>query len=328
MKSFRTDVSIQRSPNALNLKNTVLTAGSCFADAIGLRLLRYKFPAMVNPFGTSYNPLSIHKSILYALINQPPAHHTYLQNQGIYTNYDFHSNFSDQDKNSLSAKLANTIASVHHFLKNTDRLLLTYGTAWVYQRKDTTEIVANCHKVPARNFTRRLLTEREITESFSELLEQLLRLNPKAKVILTVSPVRHLKDSVELNSVSKAILRTACHQISEGSAAAEYFPAFEIMMDDLRDYRFYKSDMIHPTEDAEDYIWEKFADRYIDDDTRGFTKQWDGILSAISHKPFHPSSLAHQVFLKDTLRKLEALKVTVDVEEEIRLIQAQIQHHP
>jgi len=324
MKTFRTDVSPGRSNELLGLKNPVLTAGSCFADAIGKRLQRYKFPVMVNPFGATYNPHSIHKSILYAVSNQTPAEHTFLQNQGIFLNYDFHSTFSGTDRTSIGNKLLNTIGSVHYFLKNAKRILITYGTSWVYERQDTTEIVANCHKLPSKNFKKRLLSESEIAESFQGFQQQVLKFNPQLDIILTVSPVRHLKDTLELNSVSKAVLRSACHQIVTRFQKVEYFPAYEIMMDDLRDYRFYKSDMIHPTEDAEDYIWEKFTACYIDDDTRSFMKQWDAILAAIRHKPFHPSSLAHQVFLKDTLRKLQELKVKVDVEEEMRHIQSQL----
>jgi hypothetical protein len=323
MHSFRTDVRITRSASPITLKNPILTAGSCFADAIGSRLHDHKFSVAVNPFGVIYNPVSIHKSILYAIANQPPADHTYLQSRGIFLNYDFHSNLSGTQKTDLASRLVNTVGSIHYFLANASKIMITYGTAWVYERKETSEIVANCHKMPSQQFEKRLLSEKDIVDSFDHFYKSVRQYNPNIKFILTVSPVRHIKDTLELNSVSKALLRTACHAVSSYDGV-EYFPAYEIMMDDLRDYRFYKSDMLHPSTVAEDYIWEKFAERYFDYDTNAFIRKWDEILAAIAHRPFHPASPAHQAFLKDVLRKLTDLKVTVDVDEEIQKVQAQI----
>jgi hypothetical protein len=324
MNSFRTDVSISPSIHKTGLKNPILTVGSCFADAIGLRLDNNKFKTLVNPFGVLYNPMSIHKALRYAIHQEPPADHTYLSNNELCLNYDFHSEFSHPEKNILLSRVQNIIGSSHFFLKDADRILITYGTAWVYSRKDTGEIVANCHKLPAFSFTKSLLTENEIVESFKTFHDSITAFNPNIRIILTLSPVRHLKDTLELNSVSKSVIRLACHRIAEKFQAAEYFPAYEIMMDDLRDYRFYKSDMLHPTEDAEDYIWQKFSECYFDEETLAFLKQWQSIRSALSHKPFHPASSAHQQFLKDTLKKVEALKGKVDVSEEAASIKAQL----
>jgi hypothetical protein len=323
MNNFRTDVRITRSATPITLKNPILTAGSCFADAIGMRLHEHKFSVAVNPFGVIYNPVSIHKAILYAVNNQTPTDHSYLQNQGIFLNYDFHSILSGSQKAELVSKLAATVGSLHYFLANVSKIMITYGTAWVYERKETGEIVANCHKMPAQQFEKRLLSEKEIVDSFDLFYKTIRQYNPEVHFILTVSPVRHIKDTLELNSVSKAILRAACHKAASYEGV-EYFPGFEIMIDDLRDYRFYKSDMLHPSVVAEDYIWEKFGEKYFDDDTKAFIKKWDEILSAIAHRPFHPASPGHQAFLKDVLRKLTDLKVTVDVDEEIQKIKTQI----
>jgi hypothetical protein len=220
--------------------------------------------------------------------------------------------------------LNHTIESTHHYLEHTSLILVTYGTAWVYKRVDCGEIVSNCHKMPTKNFVKRLMKEDEIVQSFREMNATLLELNPNAKVIVTVSPVRHLKDGLEQNSVSKAILRTACNTMVTQFKNVEYFPAYELMMDDLRDYRFYKSDMIHPSEEAENYIWEKFGEKYFSEDTKNFIKKWESIVSALNHKAFHPSSHGHQIFLKDTLRRLEDLKTSVDVSEELRIVKSQI----
>lgn len=325
MNSFRTDVSITPSSNVIGLKNPVLTVGSCFADAIGGNLVRFKFSSMVNPFGVIYNPASIHKVLHYAIHRETPPEHTYLQHQQVSLNYDFHSELSTLDPHSLHAEIGNRISAVHRFIKNAGWLFITYGTAWVYQRKETGEIVANCHKMPSATFTRSLMTEQEITGSFRQLYDALRSLNPEIRVILTLSPVRHIKDTLELNSVSKAVLRVAIHRITEQLKDVEYFPAYEMMMDDLRDYRFYKSDMLHPTADAEEYIWQKFSDRYFSAETRSFLKQWKSVLSALSHKPFHPASPAHQQFLRETLKRLEELKPKIDVEREMELVKAQLE---
>jgi hypothetical protein len=324
MNKFRTDVSISPSSQPIGHKNKVLTIGSCFADAIGVRLQQNKFPTLVNPFGVVYNPVSIHKALRYAIHQEPPPDHSYLQHQQIYHNYDFHSELSAPDKSGLTAAISNRIGTTHYFLKDASCLFVTYGTAWIYSRNDTGETVANCHKMPAGTFTKSLLNENEIVLSFEQLHKELLSLNPDLKIIITLSPVRHIKDTLELNSVSKSVLRVACHHIASSFRSVEYFPAFEMMMDDLRDYRFYKPDMLHPSETAEEYIWEKFSDRYFASETRSFLKQWKSLRSALAHKPFHPASDAHQQFLKETLKKLEELKTFINVDEEITAVKSQM----
>jgi hypothetical protein len=322
MRTFRTDVSIITSSDLITLKNRVLTAGSCFADAIGKRLYRYKFSTLVNPFGTIYNPVSIHQTLNYGLENSALPPNSFVEKDGVFLNYNLHSTLSATDRKRLDSHISETVNNTHQFLQNTAYIFITYGTAWVYERIDTGEIVANCHKMSQKLFRKRLLSESEIVNSFTALYNTAKMFIPGVKFILTVSPVRHLKDTLELNSVSKAVLRTTCHNIV-AEKKAEYFPAYEIMMDDLRDYRFYKSDMLHPTEEAEDYIWEKFGDRYFDSNTRSFLKKWDSILTAINHKPFHPASAAHQQFLAETLQRLSDLP-GIDISQEQALIEAQI----
>lgn len=321
---FRTEIQLTPSPANLNIRHKILTAGSCFSDAIGTQLLRHKFPVQVNPFGTVYNPYSIHKLIRYAIHNQPTPEHAYLNNQDVWSNYDFHSGFSALKKTEVQKKIQDTIGATHYFLKNASWILITYGTAWAYERNDTGEIVANCHKLPASNFTKHLLSQKKVLESFNELYSDLKNFNPECKIILTVSPVRHIKDSLPLNSVSKSVLRLACQTIAEEYEDVHYFPAFEIMVDDLRDYRFYRSDMIHPTEEAEKYIWTKFSACFMDDITTAFIKKWEPIHAALQHKAFHPASQAHQNFLRNTLVLLEELQGTVDLTEEINTVKSKI----
>lgn len=324
MDHFRTELNVRAAEHKISLYQPLMTLGSCFADNIGQKLRAAKFSISTNPFGTIYNPLSIHKLLLQSVYNQPSLEHTYLQNQDITFNYDFHSEFSESTKNQLESKIKEAIGHSHHFLKGASYLFLTYGTSWVYERLDTGEVVANCHKMPSLQFKKVLLTQKRILESFDEMYRAIKTFNPEIRIILTVSPVRHLKDTLELNSVSKSILRLTCHTLSELYTDVEYFPAYEILLDDLRDYRFYSSDLIHPTPDAIEYIWKKFIVRYFDLETKIFLDEWQEIMKAISHKPFHPSSPSHQIFLKETLIRLQELKSKVDVENEIKLIQTQL----
>jgi hypothetical protein len=271
-----------------------------------------------------YNPLAIHKLLSYVLTRGPVAPNTFLQHHESFLNYDFHSQFSAPHKEDLAERLTATINMSHEFLKKSECLMLTYGTSWVYRRNDTGEVVANCHKRPSAEFTRSLLTHEEIIDSFEALYKRLKSFNSQLKIIVTLSPVRHIKDTLELNSVSKSIIRLCCHTLSTTHTDVHYFPAYEIMMDDLRDYRFYKSDLLHPSDVAEDYIWEKFIACYSDPVLQKFIKEWDDILAALAHKPFVPTSTAHHHFLKETLKKIEGFKSLVDVSSEINHVQRQL----
>jgi hypothetical protein len=323
MSEFRTIVRTDPGSRKIGLKSLILTAGSCFADAIGRRFAHYKFPVLANPFGATYNPVSIHKTL------QPQSSGLktaggFVKNQGLVFHYDFHSQWSSKSETELDEKIQSVSQLTSTTLQKASVVILTYGTAWVYSRKDNEEIVANCHKVTADRFQKSLLTEEDIVQSFGTWYRHIKQTNPECFFILTVSPVRHLKDTLELNSVSKSVLRAACHSITNSMQDVEYFPAYEIMMDDLRDYRFYKSDMIHPTEDAETYIWKKFGEKYFDAATLTFMKEWDQVTSALEHKPFHPESESHQKFLHNTLEKLKQLKSTVNVDREIASIESQL----
>lgn len=317
MDPFRTTLNAGVSKHTFRLTDQIFTIGSCFSDSIGHLLKESKIKTLVNPFGTVYNPHSIHKLARYAIFNESTAEHSYVTQGDIHLNYDFHSELSALSAEGLREQLTNAVGVAHHFMKDAQWLMITYGTAWVYERTDTKEIVANCHKQPAALFSKYLLTQKKIIESFESVYTDLKKFNPSIRIILTVSPVRHIKDTLELNSVSKSILRLACHTIQESYADVSYFPAYEIMLDDLRDYRFYKSDMIHPTPEAENYIWEQFVRSYFSAELQHFVETWKALRSALNHKPFHPASQGHQKFLRDTLMKLEALRSQVDVSVEI-----------
>ena len=324
MNEFRTVVRTVSSPFKMALNHRILTLGSCFSDAIGAKLEQHKFAVCSNPFGVIYNPISLHNILNTAIHHDLPAADHYVQNDDVHLHHDLHSSFSDLDKGKFEANIRDVFSRTNEFIKHCPWILITYGTAWVFSHKESGRIVANCHKQPAHTFSKSLLTVSEIVASFTAMQRELKALNPRTKIILTLSPVRHLKDTLPLNSVSKSVLRLACHQICEQSADVEYFPAYEMMMDDLRDYRFYKPDMIHPTEQAEEYIWNTFTHQYMDADAMDFIEQWRTIYPALMHRPFHPASSGHQIFLRQTLHKLEQLKGVINVDAEIKSIRKQL----
>lgn len=322
---FTTPVHIIPVSLKITLTSRILTLGSCFAQVIGQRLHDHKLAACVNPFGTVYNPLSVCKLIHHAARQTMPAQANYLERQGLHFHYDFHTDFSATSRAGLEAKIAEALDSVHTFLASADWLMITLGTAFAYEKTGTGQIVSNCHKMPARHFQKRLLTIAEITEQFDRMFGTLGVFNPQLQYIFTLSPVRHLRDTLIDNSVSKASLRVAIAHIQQKQGIkVHYFPSYEIMMDELRDYRFYKADMIHPSEVAEDYIWQKFTETYMEEDTRRFLAEWTSIRKALQHKAFHPESEEHQAFLRKTIARLQSLSKQTDVSEEIQYLEQQL----
>ncbi len=320
---WNTDLILSPSTHPFGLSDSIFTIGSCFAETMGTRFTENKFKTLVNPFGTLYNPLSIHQQLKSTIDDMMPPNHGYLVNQDIHSHYQYHSGFSSLDKAGLEGKIKQSLQAANQFLKTSNYLIITYGSSFIYRRNETNEFVANCHKMPSSDFTKKLLTVEDINNSFSQIYCALTAFNPMLKIILTVSPVRHLKDTIELNSVSKSTLRLACHQLAE-KFEVDYFPAYEIMMDDLRDYRFYKTDRIHPTEEAEEYIWNKFAEKYFDQSTMDFLETWKEIKTALAHRPSYPTTNSHQAFLKSVLKKLEVLTNQIDVDKEVNQVRSQL----
>ncbi len=320
--TFRTEINCP-SANPIGLKDRILTTGSCFADQFGRWLHNNKFDVLVNPYGTNYNPISIHKSLIDSVALELDEQ-LFIEHHRLWHHFDYHSQWSSQQKEELKASLKNGQIQVNQYMNKMNVLIITYGTAWLFHHKEQNRIVSNCHKVPASEFDKRLLTVDEMIHSFNHLYGVIKSIRPDIRIILTVSPVRHIKDTLVLNSVSKATLRLACHTLSNQFEGVAYFPSYEIMMDDLRDYRFYDRDKIHPTDEALDYISHKFSDQYFKPEVKSFIEKWYTIRQAMEHRPYHPQSEAHQHFLKDLLHKLEELKEVVPVEGEIKNIQSQI----
>ncbi len=280
-----TRIDIPASEWKIAAGEKVLLVGSCFADEIGEKMVRGGFEAMVNPFGTLYNPASIAASLLRSISEKEyTADSVELiqsESDGMWHSWMHHSSFSSLDVATLVERINGTTHCVADFLREADVLIVTMGTAIIYRLKETGMLVANCHKQLDSLFVRERLNSYDIVDQWEMLLQLLESVNPKLKVIFTVSPIRHKRDGYHVNQVSKGILLQGVDEIVNGKSSNSqcfYFPSYEIMMDELRDYRFYADDMIHPSEKAVEYIWQRFQDTYFDNKTKDAvakaTKEW------------------------------------------------------
>ncbi|MFT7033836.1 MAG: hypothetical protein ACJA2S_002345 [Cyclobacteriaceae bacterium] len=317
---FRTELQAPTSEIKIGLDDSIITIGSCFSDVIGSYLINNKFNTLVNPFGTVYNPVSIFD----LLMEQEWDDNKFVESNGSIFHHDVHSSFFSDSIHELTKELKNIKKQTIKKLNNCDWLIVTLGTAVVYKLKDTGDVVANCHKVPQRKFLKVALSVKEMIHAFEAFYNHIKEINPSIHILFTVSPVRHIKDGLQDNAVSKSKLRVVCDEFQKQYSNVHYFPSYEIMMDDLRDYRFFESDMIHPNEVAENYIWNKFQETYFDNETQQFTKDWKKIKDALAHKPFNHKSEAHQNFLTKTLVELGAFTEKIDVSREESILKEQL----
>ncbi len=305
---FRTIIELQKSATAISHNNNCVFLGSCFAENIGNRLCETKITTSVNPTGILYNPLSIRKSVCNALRGHKYSENEIFHSNGLWNCYDFHSKFSNLDKNHCLEKINSANKNLQNALTNADILFVTFGTSFVYELAQTGEIVCNCHKQPEKIFTRRMLSVQEIVESWTKCIAEIKTINPEIKIVFTVSPIRHWRDGAHQNQISKSILHIAISELNAKFSETDYFPAYEIVMDDLRDYRFYASDMIHPSEQAVDYIWERFCEKYFSVETMTVISKIQKILTASKHRPFNPKSLEYKNFCAKNLAEINELK--------------------
>ena len=321
---FRTEIEVAPARFNISTDSKIMTVGSCFSEVIGSQLADNKMQCLCNPYGTVFNPSSIFKLVSHSLQNQPVFKHLMLENNGIWQHYDFHSKFYGDSREELEKELNQTHKKANQFLRKANFLVITLGTAIVHQLKENSQIVANCHKTPTEKFKKEMMTVKEILLRFRPMYEALKMQNNRIKILLTVSPVRHTRETLPLNSVSKSILRTACYHLEQDFNDVHYFPSYEIMMDDLRDYRFYKADLIHPNEQAEQYIFEKFAATYFTEDLNVFLKEWNKVKMSLNHRPIQTDTPAHQQFLTDLLAKLDGLSHKIDVSNEMAEVRSKL----
>lgn len=297
----------------------LLCIGSCFAEQMGGRLQRLKFPVLVNPFGIVFNPISVADTLERLHSGEPFSEGDLLEGHGLWHSFEHHGSFSHPDKGTALAGINRAFSEGKAFLKHTNRLIVTLGTAHVFVWKKTGEVVANCHKIPAAGFERRRLRVSEVVERLVPVFEKLKAGLPQLEIIATVSPVRHLRDGLVENQRSKATLLLALDEIGQRLPFVHYFPAYEILLDDLRDYRFYAEDMAHPSPQASDYIWQYFENAFFEEKAKALCRRIEAVLTALAHRPFHPQSVEHQAFLRKQAAALQEIAEAfpqLDFEEE------------
>ena len=309
MERFRTALKSQSAPFGIAHSAAIMLVGSCFTEHIGARLSACKFRALTNPFGIVYNPVSIARCLERLSKNERPfGAGDIFEHAGLWHSPEHHGHFSKPGRQEMLDGLNAARAESAEFLKKTDRLLLTLGTADVFESRETGLVVANNHKLPAAFFRERRLSVAEISETLGVILQQLHQHNPALRIVLSVSPVRHLRGGAVANQRSKATLVLACEALVRQLDFVYYFPAYELLLDDLRDYRFYAADMIHPSETAIEYIWQFFADTFFDDETKHLNTRIEKIAAAAGHRPFNPDTEAHRAFAQAQLEAIGNLK--------------------
>ncbi len=292
----------------LSQAHHMLLMGSCFATEMGERLLQAKFPCEVNPFGVLYNPLSIAVALHEIGSGKHYVKEMLFRHQNLWHSPMHHGDFSSASPEETLQCINRRIDYAHKAMQHLDALLLTWGTAWVYEDAETRCVVGNCHKLPDKNFLRRRLSVEEIVAEYTGLLHRLFAHRPQLRVLLTVSPIRHLRDGLHDNQLSKSTLLLAADALRQRfPQQVSYFPAYEILLDELRDYRFYADDMVHPSSLAVEYVWQRFSQSCFTDDALQIAGQCEEIHKMLAHKPFHPEADAYKRFLEQIVLKIERL---------------------
>ena len=295
--NFTTKIPISKSAHPIDYHSKIVSLGSCFAVNMAEKLDFFKFENTCNPFGIIFNPVSIEK-LVYRITQQL----FYTENDIFFHNeswhcYEAHSELSHSNKAAFLNSLNGIIEKANGQISDASHVIITLGTSWVYRNIETNEIVANCHKVPQKQFKKELLSVEIIEQSIQNSIALIHNVNPNANFIFTVSPVRHIKDGFVENQVSKAHLIAALQTAISHLPSATYFPSYEIMMDELRDYRFYAEDMLHPSRVAIDYIWERFKETSISETAFSIMDEVETIQKGLAHRPFNANSESHQQFL-------------------------------
>lgn len=306
---FSTPIPIDSYEHPLDYSSRILAMGSCFAENIGNKCDYFKFHNTVNPFGIIFNPVSLEKVVRRAVENVFfTEDDLFFHNEG-WQCYEVHSELSHTDKDTYLHTLNQRLAVLQAAIRKASHVFITYGTAWVYTLKASGQVVANCHKVTQNQFDKALVSVGAIEAAMQHTVKLLLTVNPQAKIITTISPVRHSKDGFIANQRSKAHLITALHTVVQSNPSSlNYFPSYELMMDELRDYRFYAEDLLHPSAVAIEYIWERFTASYMTPTALALMQEVASIQKGLAHRPFNPESPSHQKFLQSLNQKIISLQ--------------------
>lgn len=310
---LQTTVPIIKANSPIGYQNKMVLLGSCFAENMGRKLEFYKFQQLQNPFGILFHPLAIECVVARAIDGNTYQEDEVFEHRGIWCCFDAHSDCNADSRSGLLQRLNKKLDEMKKGLEEASHVMITLGTSWIYRSVATQKVVANCHKVPQKEFSKELLPKEVLRKSIRNLIDMVQKVNPKVQLIFTISPVRHLKDGFVENQRSKAGLISALQEVLSAQQAPEglfYFPSYEIMMDELRDYRFYEKDMVHPNDLAIDYIWERFKSAWISPASHDIMERVEAVQKGLSHRPFNPNSAEHQQFKASLQCKITYLKKT------------------
>ena len=306
--TFRTSVTIRTAPVPVSYQQPVMLMGSCFADNMGSMLRDMGLPCCINPFGTLYNPVSIDRSLRRLISGSTYTAADLFSYQGLWNSWDHHGAFSHPEADVCLDHINTSLRDGTRHLATASHLFLTLGTAYIYRLRQTGQVVANCHKVPLSEFIPSMLTVQEVRDTLTSVIAAVHRFNANLQVVVSVSPVRHHKEDLHLNTVSKAILLSAVAELQQTFPEVLYFPSYELMNDELRDYRFYDEDMVHPSPLAMRYIGDRFADAFFSHETQALALQVSKLRKALHHRPLHPDTEEYHRFKETTIQQVKALQ--------------------
>jgi hypothetical protein len=316
---FRTTFSIPPSSRKITYNDPVMFIGSCFASSIGKQFEAGHMPVMINPSGTVYNPVSVCNTLETIISGRDYKMDDLYNNNGIWLSFNHYTDFSSDDPDQTLSRINRQAKDAGRFLSGAHFLFITFGTARVYRWVKTGRIVSNCHKIPAREFSHELLTVNDIVTMWNDQLDSLQSLFPALQVVFTISPVRHWKDGAHASQVSKSVLFLAVEELLKHLSGPGYFPAYELLMDDLRDYRFYDDDLLHPSSEATDYIWNAFTECWFDQRTSDLWKEVNKITKAVSHRITSGRGKEIKIFAEkmiSEISKLQSRHAGLDLEKE------------
>ena len=305
-----TEVDLPKFKKKMGYRHQSMMIGSCFAENIGIYLQELCFPIMVNPFGILYNPISIANSLELLITGKKFSEQDLFFANGLYNSFSHHSRFSGSDPFNTLDRINTKAAEASDILKNSHHLFITFGTSWVFKDKTSGTVVSNCHKLPGATFDRYRLSIAQITEIWIPLIDEIRRMNPNLHLVFTVSPIRHLKDGAHENQLSKSTLLLAIEALisRHGDELISYFPSYELVLDELRDYRFYAADMNHPSEVAIDFIREKFIAAILDNEAIAVSAELEKILPALRHKTLNNNDKGYISFIENQIVKIHQLQ--------------------
>ncbi|NCA30172.1 MAG: GSCFA domain-containing protein [Chitinophagia bacterium] len=309
---FKLTLPSKRSEHAISYRNGIFLIGSCFSENIGAKLNTHLFKVFENPHGILFNPISVVQSISDCINKKQYTEDNLFKLNEVWNSWHHHSRFSGVTANDAIDKINESITKGHAFLKSADHIVITLGSAWLYKLNTQSphaagQVVANNHKAPATWFDKELMKSDALVLLLKKMVLDLLHFNPHLQIIFTISPVRHLREGLVENNRSKAVLIQAVHEIVESAENIAYFPSYEYVIDDLRDYRFYAEDLVHPNYAASNYVWEKWVETYMNEETQNIMKQVAELQLAMQHKPFFAGSQQHRSFLENCIAKSERL---------------------